>query len=420
MPKKEYPRGSGLHYSEINNLNKGKQYSKSYRIDVPKKYGLPARYKQFRSLKEAKQFCENLDYNYKVSGKGLRGISESQMSEVQLAFKRCEKHNVSLTEVLDYALPRMNTKGSKVTLSELVNEYTEIKYKDDLEEVTKKTIKYRYSKILELVGDIKIADIHKGVIKETIVSVTGKSRNKLNYYSYFSTLMTYAASMGYIISNPFNSISEMEKRMLLGKNAAKPERINILSLDDTKLILNAALANPQLNMLPNIVMQLFCGVRADEAEKLEWEDIRLNSEQPFIVIDESIAKNKSIRTAAIPPNAVKWLSLCDQSTPIGHKNLQQRNNYYRTLLQKMGWGTWTKRKDKKSLWKNRKGLKNVLRHSFGSYHFELYGDASETAKALGHSDSSAESVLFSNYRKLITKKGEGKKYFNICPKLTKC
>lgn len=86
----------------------------------------------------------------------------------------------------------------------------------------------------------------------------------------------------------------------------------------------------------------------------------------------------------------------------------------------MGWGTWTKRKGKKSLWKNREGLKNVLRHSFGSYHFELSGDASETAKALGHSDSSAESVLFSNYRKLITKKGEGKKYFNICPKLTKC
>ena len=418
MPKKEYPKGSGLHYFEIDNINKGKKYSKSYRIDIPKKYGLPSRFKQFRKLSEAKQFCESLDYNYKVSGKGLRGISESQMSEVQLAFKRCEKHNVSLTEVLDYALPRMNTKGSKVTLSELVKEYTEIKYRDDLEEVTKSTIKYRYNKILELVGDIKIADINKAVIKDMIVAVNGKNRNKLNYYNYFGSLMTYASSMGYIVSNPFNSISEMEKRMLLGKNAAKPERINILSIDDTKLILNTALANPHLNMLPNIVMQLFCGVRADEAEKLKWEDVRLNSKKPFIVIDETIAKNKSIRTAKIPPNAVKWFSLCDKSIPIGHKNLQQRNNHYRTLLQKMEWGTWTQREDMKSLWKNRKGLKNVLRHSFGSYHYELNGDASETAKALGHSDSSAESVLFSNYRKLITKKGEGKRYFNICPKLT--
>ena len=120
----------------------------------------------------------------------------------------------------------------------------------------------------------------------------------------------------------------------------------------------------------------------------------------------------------IPANATLWFSLCDKSVPIGHKNLQQRNNFYRSILQKLGWGTYTKRKGKKPVWKNRKGLKNVLRHCFGSYHFDFYEDSIKTSNAMGHSDSSSEGVLFTNYRKLIAKTGEGKKYFNITPKAT--
>ena len=408
----EYPKGSGI------KIYDRKNGSCVVRIPV-KVTGVTANRKTFPTIGKAKEYAHNEYYNYKLSGKGLRGLSQTQMSEVQLAIKRCEKANVTLTKALDYALPRMKTKGTTITLSGLISEYSEIKNNDSIEQVSKDSMRARYSKILEVVGDIKIADINKSICKEAINSMNGQKRNKLNYFNYFKSLMTYAKSMDYIVVNPFEAITNMEKRLLLGRNPMKPESIHILSVEEVRLLLECARANPQWNMLPNFILQLFCGVRADEAEKLSWSDIRFNEENPYVVIDEKIAKGKRIRRAMIPENAALWFSLCDKNVPIGHKNLQQRNNFYRSILQKLGWGTYTKRKGKKPLWKNRKGLKNVLRHCFGSYHFDLYEDSIKTSNAMGHSDSSSEGVLFTNYRKLIAKSGEGKKYFNIAPRPSK-
>ena len=405
----EYPKSSGI---KIYGRKNG-----SWVVRIPIKItGLFATRKTFSTIGKAKEYAQNEYNNYKLSGIGLRGLSQTQMSEVQLAIKRCEKADVSLTEAIDYALPRMKTKGTKISLSELIQEYSDIKNNDSLEQVSKNTIKARYSKILEVLGDKKIADINKNICKEAISSMKGQKRNKLNYYNYFKSLMTYAKSMDYIVVNPFDSISEMEKGLLLGRNPMKPEEIHILPLKDVSLLLESARANPQWNMLPNYILQLFCGVRADEGEKLSWSDFRFNEDEPYVIIDEKIAKSKRIRRAMIPENALLWFSLCDKSKPIGHKNLQQRNNFHRSILQTLGWGTWTKRKGKRPLWKNRKGMKNVLRHSFGSYHFDLHEDSIKTSNAMGHSDNSSEGVLFTNYRKLITKRGQGKKYFDITPK----
>lgn len=408
----EYPKSSGI---KIYGRKNG-----SWVVRIPIKItGLFATRKTFPTIGKAKEYAQNEYNNYKLSGIGLRGLSQTQMSEVQLAIKRCEKADVSLTEAIDYALPRMKTKGTKISLSELIQEYSDIKNNDSLEQVSKNTIKARYSKILEVLGDKKIADINKNICKEAISSMKGQKRNKLNYYNYFKSLMTYAKSMDYIVVNPFDSISEMEKGLLLGRNPMKPEEIHILPLKDVSLLLESARANPQWNMLPNYILQLFCGVRADEGEKLSWSDFRFNEDEPYVIIDEKIAKSKRIRRAMIPENALLWFSLCDKSKPIGHKNLQQRNNFHRSILQTLGWGTWSKRKGKRPLWKNRKGMKNVLRHSFGSYHFDLHEDSVKTSNAMGHSDNSSEGVLFTNYRKLITKRGQGREYFNITPNATR-
>ena len=59
-------------------------------------------------------------------------------------------------------------------------------------------------------------------------------------------------------------------------------------------------------------------------------------------------------------------------------------------------------------------MKNVLRHSFGSYHYELNGNPNSTARAMGHKYGN-DDLLFKHYREAV-RKGEGKKYFNIRPK----
>ena len=101
----EYPKGSGI------KIYDRKNGSSIVRIPV-KVTGVLAIRKTLPTIGKAKEYAQN-EYNYfKLSEKGLKGLSQTQMSEVQLAIKRCEKANVSLTEALDYALPRMKTKGT--------------------------------------------------------------------------------------------------------------------------------------------------------------------------------------------------------------------------------------------------------------------------------------------------------------------
>jgi hypothetical protein len=101
----EHPKGSGI---KIYYRKNG-----SCVVRVPVKItGVLAIRKTLPTIGKAKEYAQN-EYNYfKLSGEGLKGLSQTQMSEVQLAIKRCEKANISLTEALDYALPRMKTKGT--------------------------------------------------------------------------------------------------------------------------------------------------------------------------------------------------------------------------------------------------------------------------------------------------------------------
>lgn len=51
-----------------------------------------------------------------------------------------------------------------------------------------------------------------------------------------------------------------------------------------------------------------------------------------------------------------------------------------------------------------------MRHSFGSYHYGLYGDSLSTSKQLGHRQG--DNILFSHYRNLVSYE-DSKAYFEI-------
>ena len=80
------------------------------------------------------------------------------------------------------------------------------------------------------------------------------------------------------------------------------------------------------------------------------------------------------------------------------------------MLRAAGFGTV----DDKGVWKSGWDA-NAMRHSFGSYHYALYGNPLETARLLGHKAS--DQVLFDHYRALATK-SDGAHYFSVQPKPT--
>jgi len=130
-----------------------------------------------------------------------------------------------------------------------------------------------------------------------------------------------------------------------------------------------------------------------------WSLHRFSDTQPVVTIGAKIAKKRRIRHVEIPPTAVRWLSLVTERKGPVTSNLTTSDHRVRfaKLVKASGFKKWES---------------NAMRHSFGTYHFALHGNALETSRLLGHKAS--DQVLFDHYRALATK-AQGQAYFAIVP-----
>ena len=97
----------------------------------------------------------------------------------------------------------------------------------------------------------------------------------------------------------------------------------------------------------------------------------------------------------IEDNLLEWLFLCpDRDGPICPLDYKKK---FTKLHKLAGFHKWHA---------------NLMRHSFGSYYFEMSGDPLKTATVMGH--RSSDQQLFDSYRAFV-RRGEGKQYFDIRP-----
>nr|WP_238710888.1 tyrosine-type recombinase/integrase [Oceanipulchritudo coccoides] len=151
-----------------------------------------------------------------------------------------------------------------------------------------------------------------------------------------------------------------------------------------------------------IVLGLFAGIRTEELQKLTWD--KVNLKDGYITIDATISKKRRIRHTTLPDNAREWiLTISDRKGNISPCSGKAFDNVFVKLRREAGYAD----KKKHSTWP-----RNAMRHSFGTYHYALHGDATKTAKELGHKEG--DQVLFDHYRALATK-AQGEAFFGIKP-----
>jgi hypothetical protein len=86
------------------------------------------------------------------------GLSEPEMPEVQLAYKRLKDAGISLTEAVDYAIPKLRARANNMMLSDLIKEYINWK-ENDLE---KGLIREVYFKSIQKKSDYIQISISEG------------------------------------------------------------------------------------------------------------------------------------------------------------------------------------------------------------------------------------------------------------------
>ena len=156
-----------------------------------------------------------------------------------------------------------------------------------------------------------------------------------------------------------------------------------------------ACADPEI--LPLYAIAAFAGVRWNEIERLNWDDIK----ESEIVISARIAKTRSRRIIPIRPALAAFLTERGTGSVLpriysARRPSVRRLDFLRAQAEKQaGLYPWPR---------------NALRHSFISYALAIDHDENRIALESGNTPD----VIHTNYRALVTRE-EAKRFWNIRP-----
>lgn len=210
-------------------------------------------------------------------------------------------------------------------------------------------------------------------------------RSRAAYRQALHRLFGYAVKRGYRSNNP---VAAIERPSL---EETTPEVFTVQEV--RALLARAQEVDPR--MVPYYAIGLFAGLRTEnELARLDWRMVNLT--RRTITVSPETAKKRRSRVVEVSSNLVAWLNPHQQDAgPIFFSR-----RAHRRILE-------TARHGKPLRWP-----RNVMRHSFASYHLVAHDDAGKTAMQLGHPHG--VEVLFKSYRAIVEKE-DALNFWKISP-----
>ncbi|MBC2606078.1 tyrosine-type recombinase/integrase [Pelagicoccus albus] len=449
LREEEYPKNSGILIREVPNKRDGLVFNISFKVTVPAKLTGAGRIRRnFKKREDAKLFAAeafrakkargdsffSLDSQLQnevaalvpvleESGQTLEGLrqllkvakgSTAKFSEVASGLDKLQERGLEFVDVVPFALAHLSPVHMHRSLSFVVEEMIALKEsrpnEGKLADPSLEDFVYRARRMARELGeDMDIALVSRDNIFNWIKGLGLSARSNENYVRIAVSVFNHALIEGYVKHSPTHGLIGERRKALVGTKEGKGKgKVGILQVEQAQHLLEIARKEKQLGLLGFVTLSLFCGIRSEEAKQLDWSNVDLSEEMAIVTVPKDIAKKRRIRHVDIPPNGVEWLSLCHQdSGPIvEYRDKNHFDRKFRKLRYKAG---FSHRKGGKEVshW-----IKNGMRHSYGSYHFDKFGDSIKTSIQMGHPTN--DDLLFANYRELV-KRGEGNRFFSLRP-----
>jgi len=416
----EVPKHSGIRVRKVQNRSGGACFGEAFKVEVPHRVtGRGRKRKQFNTYEAAEKFAFHEFRRYQKLGQDhaslFMDLSTAELFQLKTAWDEIGKHeDLSILEAVQFAIKRLRPHGGNKTFEEVCNELIESKElrleKGYLREKTVRDFKFRCVRIGKKLGAIEITKLSCEAIVDWVQSQNLSARSNLNYLNTIGEILNYAIQRRYLSENPMTLLTQVDRKALVGNQEEKQP--GILTVDEATRLLQAACDHPELDLLPSVILGLFCGLRTEEIKRLDWQYVKFtppDGETPYVEIPSEIAKKRRLRIVDIPDNALAWLALCvDRDGLIApNEHINQFQKFFKHLVRYAGIGHYTDHGKWVSGWKI-----NAMRHSFGSYHYALHGSAEKTCSQMGHKQ---DDVLFTHYRALVYKR-DAEQYFTIKPK----
>ena len=404
-----HPEDSGIRIRQIVNTTKGRVYNGSYLVDVPMTLTGGRRIRiQKPSLEEAKREAEKQYQGAKAMGHSFFALDNADRAEIHDWLPKLKASGISFGQAAEFALTHLGDANAMITVGDFIEKYIAAKRarfeRGDLRPRSYSDFRIRAEKFREAFEEKPIVWVTAEEIKAWLLGLQVSPRTTKNYTAVIGEIFNEAISAGILTRSPLTRISRHERKVLLGREGGGDEaEPPILSIDEVKALLKASAELSKVNLFPFVVIGLFCGLRSEEIKRLDWSDIHLDADEPSVTISNAIAKKRRIRHVEIPANAVAMLKPYANESGLVAKDRYSGDHArrFQKVTQLARFGYWENEDDPKkkhwiTTWKN-----NAMRHSFGSYHYALHGDAMLTSRLMGH--KSNDTVLFDHYRALASK-----------------
>ena len=230
----------------------------------------------------------------------LAEIDDVTRHDVLAALARLKEFKVTITDAVDFYLKHGRPAKADATIQDVIDQFMDVKKKGGLTGKYIDTAKrcffnpfkdhFKNCPITDVTGDAA----EKYVYGQKSWNPTTQATHIRN----LSVLYNFAIKKGYATLNPFQHIQKPKKPA--GNSGTK-----VLTVEQTIQLLQYAYRNDYKPECASLVLVLFCGVRVDEVDRITWEQVNIDGENPVVVLDETKANRR--RVNPIPNNALEWL-----------------------------------------------------------------------------------------------------------------
>ena len=336
----------------------------------------------FKDRSEAKLFHDKKRVELVNFGTAAAALDERQRAEYLECRDILKPYGLSLREAVNKLLPQLKAEKTTILVSKTMENFLKAKEADGLSSRYLKDLKNRLKQFSKKFGARNMASITTTEVEDWLRSMPGGAVNRNNYKRNIGVFFSYAEKRGLILKNPFINASKAKE---------VPKKVGIFSPEQAALLLEKV----SEEIVSSIAIGLFAGLRPEsEVMRLDWENIDL--ERMLIRVDAINSKVAANRFITITDNLKAWL--------LPHKKksgpVSPTGDKYYSLLKK------ARKAAEITKWPS-----DVLRHSYGSYHYAKFQDIGKAMAQMGHANSR---TFLQHYRERVDPK-DADSYWNILP-----
>ena len=386
----------GIEVRRIPNRARGQEYGHSWLVVIPAKVTGQGRIRrQFKATEAgmAVDFAEGAANKAKELGLTAFILKPEEMTDAKRALKRLQGSGLSLTAAVEFAVRHLRPAGGDATLAQVLERLLRAKKEKNLRPASLESLQKYAGRLVRNFGEeTPVKSVTADQLKTWIraCAASGSSARLVqNIAAYTRQFFRFALQEKLIVTDPSAALRP-EGRL------EDEKAISLLTVDQTKALLRTAMTEKHRDLLPAMVLSLFCGgIRSEELTRLRWSDVDLTA--GTVTLDGRQTKTRQRRKCEIPANAREFLLLHPKRQgPITPQRFELRASQ---LYLDAGFKNW------------KRDYANAKRHSFGTYASKLR-DWGWVVDQMGNSVV----VMLRHYRDGSVTKEDAEAYFAFTPK----